>query len=374
MQITDKKYNPRAVRSIYEYLQQHNKSNIGLPLSGLTAKMFRLSQQFIEYEKKMHEELHSVCRRLFSQLSAEMYNSMQEKLNFVSRIYEELKFILACVNFIKEIRSFGVNMCKPKVLPMRTKVCEIKDIYNLNLAYSIHEIYKNSNISALITYNDVSFNNKKPIVITGPNQGGKTTYIQAVGQAQVMFQLGLYVPGTKAFMSPVDGMFTHFPVEESEAEGMGRMGEECKRLAEIFRKADQYSLVLMNESFSSTSPGEGMYIARDVMLGFRMIGARAIYATHFHDLAADLEKMKAEIHGSSIIDSLVTGVKDNEEGREFVKGEGKEQGKLTERTYKVKRMPPQGRSFAAEIADYYGISMEKITKLLMERGMVLSGK
>ncbi len=276
---------------------------------------------------------------------------------FLAALHSDFAYYIGAIQFIGKFRGRGYPMCRPQVEVRGSRICEIDNVYNMTLAEKI------SNPADMVM-NDIQFNDKARIfVLTGPNRGGKTTFVQAIGQAQVLFQLGLYVPGTRAQISPADGIFTHFPVEEGEAAGMGRLGEECKRMADIIYKLDRYSFVLMNESFSSTSPGEGIYIARDVILGLKFIGVRALFATHFHDLASDLDEMNKQTEGVSIIDSLVTGVKEKDDS-------SKAGNILTERTYKVRRIPPQGKSFAAEVADYYGISIEKITRKLADRGIL----
>ncbi|MBZ0288083.1 MAG: DNA mismatch repair protein MutS, partial [Anaerolineae bacterium] len=144
-------------------------------------------------------------------------------------------------------------------------------------------------------------------IITGPNQGGKTTHIQAIALAQVLFQAGLYVPGCSARISPVDGIYTHFPVEERPSAEAGRFGEEAQRLSEIFAQATRHSLILLNESLSSTAPGESLYLARDIVRCFRLLGVRAAYTTHMHELAANLDEYNMQTPGDSKVVSLVAG-------------------------------------------------------------------
>jgi len=84
-------------------------------------------------------------------------------------------------------------------------------------------------------------------ILTGPNRGGKTTFTQSVGLIHILFQAGLYVPAAEARISPVDAIYTHFPVPETTQLGMGRLDEEAKRLAGIFAAATPQSLILLNE-------------------------------------------------------------------------------------------------------------------------------
>ncbi len=163
-----------------------------------------------------------------------------------------------------------------------------------------------SALGQLIVSNDVAFGPEGRIfILTGPNRGGKTTYTQAVGVAQVLFQAGLRVPGAHARISPVDAIYTHFQGEEKPGMDAGRLGEEAKRLSDIFARATRRSLILLNESLSSTSPGESLYLAQDVVRSFRLLGARVIFSTHLHELAADAERINADTPGDSAVASLV---------------------------------------------------------------------
>jgi len=116
-------------------------------------------------------------------------------------------------------------------------------------------------------------------VLTGPNRGGKTTHVQAVGLAQVLAKAGLYVPARAARISPVEGIFTHFPAREHPELDTGRLGEEAQRLRELFAAATSGSLILFNESLSTTSPGESLVLARDLLRALSLLGARAIFTS-----------------------------------------------------------------------------------------------
>jgi DNA mismatch repair ATPase MutS len=117
-----------------------------------------------------------------------------------------------------------------------------------------------------VVKNDVRMDkNGRIFILTGPNQGGKTTYVQMVGLCQILAQLGLWVPARQARISPVDGIYTHYPMEESSAKATGRFGDEAQRLSDIFTGATRHSLILLNESLASTNAGESLYIAQDLV-------------------------------------------------------------------------------------------------------------
>jgi DNA mismatch repair ATPase MutS len=227
-------------------------------------------------------------------------------------------------------------------------------MYNLILALQQMNSEVESATSAIVR-NDVDFGPASRIfILTGPNHGGKTVYTRAVGLAQVLFQAGLYIPAEAARMSPVDGIYTHFATLEKTESGLGRLAEESKRLNEIFHSITNKSLVLLNESLSSTSPGESLYLARDIVRALRLFGVRAIFATHLHELAEGLDTLNAEVKGDSCVVSLVAGValegdqEDNENGN-------------VKCTYKIKPGPPRGLSYARGIAVRYGISFAQLT-------------
>jgi DNA mismatch repair ATPase MutS len=256
---------------------------------------------------------------------------------------------------MERLRSRGLPVCRPDIVPMTERVCELHEAYNLNLA--LHQIASNDGHTPIVT-NDVRMGDDGRIgILTGPNQGGKTTYTQMVGLCQILAQTGLWVPAARARLSPVDNIYTHYPVEEQVARGTGRFGDEAQRLSQIFAHSTRHSLVLLNESLASTTPGESLYIAQDIVRILRRLGARAIFATHLHELAADVAALNASTAGDSRIISLVAS-------RRAVGDDG------LPRSYKITPGPPLGRSYAQEIAAQYGISYEQLTALLQQRGVL----
>ncbi|MBQ6625973.1 MAG: DNA mismatch repair protein, partial [Ruminococcus sp.] len=155
---------------------------------------------------------------------------------------------------------------------------------------------------------------------------------------------GIYVPCKSMVFSPCDNIFTHFPADENDTVDLGRLGEESKRLSEIFSVATKYSLLLLNESLATTNVAEGLYIAKDVVKSMRYLGVRCIFNTHMHELASSISVINNEIQGDSVVESMVTGV-DN--GR---------------RSFKTFIAPPQGMSYAKDIAIKYGVTFDCIKR------------
>ncbi len=257
-------------------------------------------------------------------------------------IENELAFYVASVGLIRKLESCGVTFCQPAIRPIAERVSVIDSLINIQLALR--------DPAHLPVSSDAAFDDKGRIaILTGPNSGGKTTYLQAVGLAHVLFQAGLFIPARQASMSPADMIFTHFPALETQ---QGRLSEEAARLRHICLKATRYSLVLLNESLSSTMSSEAVYVAQDLLGGLRAIGVRAIYATHLVELAEHISEIEANVTGDSAIYSLIAGVQ--------IVDDAADADIHAVPTFQITRGLPQGRSYAREIARRHGISLEQI--------------
>ena len=257
----------------------------------------------------------------------------------------EIIFYVRWSELIDKIIAKGMPVCKAEILPPDDRKCSFKEIYNLKLA--INNV--NGDRINIIT-NDIDFDdNSRIFILTGPNRGGKTIFTQAVGLAMLLAQWGIYVPAAGARLSPCDNVFTHFPADENDTVDLGRLGEESKRLSEIFEIATSRSFMLLNESLATTSVAEGLFIAKDVVKAMRFLGVRCIFNTHMHELARSLDELNNGVEGGSRVESLVTGV---------------HQG---ERSFKVTVSPPQGVSYAKDIAKKYGVTFDQIKTHLEQR-------
>ncbi len=295
--------------------------------------------------------LDSVCRPIARVLRR--YVTVQS--GFLATLSGDMTFYLAALRLMERLRNHGLPVCRPGIAPMDERVGELREAYNLNLA--LHGVAQRGGTDRIVR-NDVCMDRDRRItILTGPNQGGKTTYTQMVGLCQILAQAGLWLPATEARISPVDNIFTHYPIEESLAKATGRFGDEAQRLSQIFKRATRHSLILLNESLASTSPGESVYLAQDISRILRRMGTRAIFATHLHELAAAVPQLNAETEGDSGLVSLVAS-----------RLHGGEDG--DQRSYKILPGPPMGRSHAREIAAKYGISYEQLTDLLRQRGVL----
>ena len=262
-----------------------------------------------------------------------------DNTDFLLNLMPEIEFLVKGTEFQQRLLARGCKLCIPEIAPMGERVFTAKELYNPKVALKVE---------GEIVDNDISFDdNARIYILTGPNRGGKSVITCAVGQAQVMMQLGMYVPASKARISPVDAIYTHFTTGADDTIDKGRLGEECARLRDIFDRITPMSLVMLDESLSSTGSYEAAYIAAEVLTAFSRINCRCLFATHLHELSARLDEInaRAQADGGSYIDSLVAGIE----------GEGR-------RSFKIYRAKPDGKSYARDIAEKYGLTYENITK------------
>lgn len=255
----------------------------------------------------------------------------------ISNLIPEFIYYIRWAEYIEKLKNSGVSFCKPEVVSSEERSMKARGIFNLKL------LSLAANDMSAITTNDLDFDNDKRVyILTGANRGGKTTITQAIGQLFVLAQGGIFIPGDQFVFSPVDSIFTHFPADEDKTLDLGRLGEECSRFKELYNDCSKSSLLLLNETFSTTSFEEGYYIAFDAVKAILEKGIRTIYNTHMHKLAYEIDLIN-EVNGDGKAASLIVKA---EEGK---------------RTYKVEVAPPVGLSFAKDIALKYGVTYEQLT-------------
>jgi DNA mismatch repair protein MutS len=285
----------------------------------------------------------------------------------------ELALLLNGALLVERLSRAGLPMCRPEILPLDDRVSELRDGYDIGLALRVNgpeaapavgpdpTSGSTDGVSGVVT-NVMTFDDThgRVWILTGPNRSGKTTYMRAVGLAHVLFQAGLYVPARSARLSPVDAIYTHFPGREQAQLGMGRLDEEAERLAGIFQHATPHSLVLLNETLAGTAASEALGLARDAVRGLRLLGARAVYVTHLHELALTVDEINTSTPGASLVGCLVADADDDEDSTT---------GPHHRRTFRIHPGVPRGKSLASEIARRYGISFSQLAALLAERGI-----
>lgn len=289
------------------------------------------------FDKDVSHMLSQLTKKLEQVLSRYVYLS----INGITDLIPEFVYYIRWAAYLEELKAQGYRFCKPQVLDADENGLRMdaKGIYNLKLAAFSEESAGN------IVPNDLDFTKEHTLyLLTGANRGGKTTITQAVGLLYALAQGGISVPGESFAFAPVDCIYTHYPADEDKTMDLGRLGEECRRFKDIYAASTKNSLLLLNETFSTTSFEEGYYIAKDAVLALLDKNVRVIYNTHMHKLAYEAEAFNRQgEEGRGCAASLVVGSKNGE------------------RSFKVKVAPPEGRSYAEDIAVKYGVTYSMLT-------------
>lgn len=282
----------------------------------------------------------SAATMLVSRTARKLRDMLGKYLNIsvrdIADLIPELVFYTRWAEYIEKQTALGWRFCRPEVSRSDCAGMNAEGFYNLKLI--------GSEAPGSVVPNNLAFDAEKRVyVLTGANRGGKTTVTQAVGQLFLLAQSGIRVPGDRFAFDPADAVITHFPADEDKTLDLGRLGEECKRFREGFARCGGNSLLLLNETFSTTSFEEGYYIAVDAVRALLDRDVRTVYNTHMHKLARDLDSTVNAGRSPGKAVSLVAETRNGEH------------------SFRVRIAPPEGRSFARDIAEKYGVTYESLS-------------
>ena len=197
-------------------------------------------------------------------------------LSFFKMLRIETGYYVACLNLLDRLNELGEPTCFPTAVTGRGPALSADGLYDPCLALTA---------GRPVVGNRLAADAKTLIFITGANQGGKSTFLRAVGLAQLMLGAGMFVGGDSFRADLRYGLFTHFKREEDEALESGKLDEELRRMSAIVDQIGPGSMLLCNESFSSTNEREGAGIARQVVQAMIDAGVRVLFVTHQFELA-----------------------------------------------------------------------------------------
>ncbi len=271
---------------------------------------------------------HPVIREQVSQLelqvAAYLLGSISSFIPSVGAFFDSLHlqsaFYLGAVNLKHLMSHFDLPSCFPKVCEKdRLAFRELKE-FVMCLVQRIHAIG-----------NTCSMDHKMLLIVTGANQGGKSTFLRSIGLAQVMMQSGLMVSAQSFESAVFPDLFTHFTRREDSAMNSGRLDEELKRMNRIVENLGERPLVLLNESFASTTEKEGSVIAYDIVKALNEAGVKILIVTHLLSFAQRLYQESQTAPDTDI---------------EFLSAERKENGA---RTFRMIQHAPELTSFGLDL-------------------------
>jgi len=249
----------------------------------------------------------------------------------LARFDREIQFYLAYGERIDELRSLGLEFCYPEV-SAESKATSVRDTFDVALAAKLAVRGR-----AMVTNGLDLEGSERIVVVTGPNQGGKTTFARAVGQLHHLARLGCPVPGTKARVFLVDAIHTHFERSEDLGNLAGKLEDDLQRIRRILGAATPRSLLVMNESFSSTTVSDALFLNEAILGAAVGLDILAVVVTFLDELAS--------LTPTTV--SLVAAVDPADPGQ---------------RTFTLERRPADGLAYAEAIARKHELTYELVKR------------
>jgi DNA mismatch repair protein MutS len=247
----------------------------------------------------------------------------------IGRADQELQFYLAYLDYIRPLRQAGLAFCYPEV-SAGSKEVHADATFDLALAHKLAGEGK-----PVVTNDFCLGGRERIIVVTGPNQGGKTTFARTFGQLHHLAAAGCPVPGTSARLFLSDRIFTHFAREEDLTKLSGKLEEDLVRIGDILRAASGDSIVILNETFASTTVHDARFLGTKLLTKITRLGALCVYVTFVDELAS---------LGEQVVSMMSTVTP----------------GNPAQRTYQVIRKPADGLAYALAIAAKYGLTYDRL--------------
>lgn len=289
---------------------------------------------FPSYPEMNHieEAVHELVVRLYPEEFAALEDFSQRHADFadpsIVAFDREIQFYLAYLEYLEPFKLAGLAFSYPEVV--RSGDLRASHSFDLALASKLR-----AQAGEIVTNGFALRDGERILVVTGPNQGGKTTFARMFGQLHYLASLGLPVPGLGARLLLFDRLFTHFDRAEDPSALTGKLEDDLLRIHGVLAEATGQSIVVMNESFSSTTVDDSLFLGRRILEQLIDRDVHGVYVTFLDELAS---------LGISTVSMMSEADPANP----------------ARRTFRITRRPPDGLAYALAIAQKHGVTYERI--------------
>ncbi|HEU4567508.1 MAG TPA: hypothetical protein VFR99_05685 [Marmoricola sp.] len=312
-----------VVTEVFDRLRDEAREPVSARLAPAGAEMDHVEAQIVGLVGRLHPEL-------FAELEQFCLQHEDFVDTTLAQVAADLVFFLAVDGFYAPLRAAGLAVCLPRLLPAEDRRLRADAVFDAALAHRlVHE-------GQPVVCSDLHLDpGERIVVVTGPNQGGKTTFARSIGQLHHLAMLGCPVPAAAAELCPVDAVLTHFEVAPDPQDLAGGLMDDLQRVREVLSAATSASLLVFNEVFSSTSLLDATALSEAVLRRLAARGSLAVWVTFIPEL---VEAAAGTVSMASDVDPA----------------------DVSHRTFRMTRRPPNERAYADALAARYELGYDQV--------------